>query len=136
MNNRYYLLNRPPTIGTHPPGAIEQEVWLPKRVIPAVLPGYDRQACGYVVYGEPLPLTQVWKYELEPDPANLPLWLVYRYWLDGSQAAQDATWLIRDAWESDIAALDDPVDLVLLEYKEQGGQLNLLLEMLAMLTEV
>lgn len=133
MSYRYYLPNRPPTIGTHPQGASEQQAWLPKQAIPADLPGYERQACGYVVYPAPLPLRQVWQYELEPTPTNLPLWLVYRYWLDGNQSPQDAEWLIRDAWDSRPGEVSDPVDLALLEYKAQGGQLPALLAMLSTL---
>ncbi len=130
MQYRYYLPNRPPASGTHPPGALNQETWLPKQIIPADLPGYERQACGYVVYAAPLPLGQVWQYELEPAPTNLPLWLVYCYWLDGNQSVREAEWLIRDAWDSPPGQVTDPVDLALLDYQEQGGQLQALLTML------
>jgi hypothetical protein len=133
MSNRYYLLNRPPSLGTHPPGETGRETWLPKRAIPTDLPGYERQACGYVEYAAPLPLAQVWNYELEPDPAHRPLWLIYRYWLDAGRDPQEAEWMLRDAWESELAAGQDWVDRVLVEYKMEGGQLQQLVELLSTL---
>jgi hypothetical protein len=131
MRYRYYLLNRPPGIGTHPPGAVDKKVWLPRQAIPsAEQAGYDRQAFGYVSYDSPLPLAQIWQYELEPDPDDLYLWLAYRYWLDAGRSPQEAEWLIRDAWQADPRHLTDPVDLVLLAYKVQGGHLADLLAVL------
>lgn len=59
---RYYLLNRPPDIGTHPAGETAREVWAPSREIP----GSARCAHGWVEYPEPLPFDEVWRYELLP----------------------------------------------------------------------
>lgn len=133
-NNRYYLLNRPPSIGTQPPGFTNRETRVPRQDIPANPDGYDRPAWGYVDYDAPLPLAQVFGYELEPDPANRALWLVYRYWLDASQSVLDAEWFIREAWTDEHGSSRDLVDRTLREYRDNGGSLNDLLDLLAKLT--
>lgn len=60
--HRYYFLNRPPSIGTHPTGEINRELWYPVQDIP----GTERHAWGWVEYPEALEYEQVWKYELFP----------------------------------------------------------------------
>ena len=66
MMHKYYLINRPPSIGTHPDGEIEREVWMPARQIPDRhnLGGWS--ALGWVAYDEPLDFEMVWRYELRP----------------------------------------------------------------------
>lgn len=61
MPRKYYLLNRPPCIGTHPKGAITMQAWMPAVQIEA-----GHLALGWVEYDDPLPLHQVWTYELWP----------------------------------------------------------------------
>jgi hypothetical protein len=72
---RYYFLNRPPAIGTHPAGEVARECWLPRRDIP----GTERPAYGWVDYPEPLDFEQVWRYELFPaDPAEVDAYWDWR----------------------------------------------------------
>ncbi len=62
MGYRYYLINRPPSIGTHPAGEIDREVWIPRRTIPNT----ERDCYGWVEWAEPLDFEQVWGYEMLP----------------------------------------------------------------------
>ena len=73
---KYYFLNRPPSIGTHPNGAVATEVWMPRQDIP----GTERPAFGWAEYPDPLQFEQVWQYELFPD----------------DEAEQDLYWEWRD----------------------------------------
>jgi hypothetical protein len=63
----YYLLNRPPFVGTHPRGDIERLVWQPTRPIPDEDGGNgQRWAHGWVTYDHALPPDDVYRYELWP----------------------------------------------------------------------
>lgn len=59
---RYYLISRPPFIGTHPAGNIAVESWDTRQDIPGTL----RPAWGWVEYDQPLDFENVWNYELYP----------------------------------------------------------------------
>ncbi|MCQ3980742.1 MAG: hypothetical protein DPW09_45665 [Anaerolineae bacterium] len=137
MAYKYYLLNRPPDIGTHPSEPVELVRWIPTQLIPAGnIDLYIRYAHGYVAYEQPLSLQQICDFELEPDPETiLTTWLAYRYWLDASRNVSDAEWLIRDMWQNPPDELGQPsldpiLDNALLQYKQDGGTLTELLEVL------
>jgi hypothetical protein len=73
--NRYYFLNRPPSIGTHPPGEGGRKVFDFMQEIP----GTERYAHGWVEYSEPLDFALVWKYELFPgDPQEMETYWDWR----------------------------------------------------------
>lgn len=130
---RYYLINRPPDlVGACPAGVIHQETWEPTQSLPmpSSWPSHERQAHGYVDYEQPLSFMTAWKADLFPSPDDLTRWLAYQYWLDGGRDVLEAEFLIRDAWDCDPSALRDPVDLILLQYKQQDGRLGDLLQTL------
>lgn len=80
MAFRYYLINRPPAIATHPGGETGREVWAPTRKPAAPLPlhGDARYYHGWVEYPEALDLDQVYKWELWPgDPAEAARYTFY-----------------------------------------------------------
>lgn len=69
MNRRYYLLYRPPHIGTHPAqGEVARDVWFPSRRIPAEHQpeGGERHALGWVEYDRQLSEDEVYRYDLYP----------------------------------------------------------------------
>lgn len=66
MPRKYYLRNRPPCIGTHPAGAISQQVWWPAQQVGSDQDSLWYDVLGWVEYDEPLTLDQMWKYELWP----------------------------------------------------------------------
>lgn len=76
---RYWFLLRPPFVGTHPQGSIEQRAVYPSEN--CKLGGGEMQVThGWVVYPWALDREQVWKYDLLPDdPAERAL---YRMWLE------------------------------------------------------
>ena len=59
---RYYFLNRPPFIGTHPSGETSRKVWQPVEMIP----GTERHAHGWVEYPHALESYDIWRFELYP----------------------------------------------------------------------
>lgn len=59
---RYYMLNRPPDIGTHPKGETAREVWLPRKDIPDT----ERPAYGWIEYETELEPYEIWRYEMYP----------------------------------------------------------------------
>ena len=75
MNHKYYFINRPPSIGTHPAGESEREVWQPVRKTPS-----GRWAHGWVEYPERLDFAEIWNYELWP--ADHHEFNEYRDWRD------------------------------------------------------
>jgi len=66
MSYRYYLINRPPFIGTHPTGSNAREVWAPVRRIPEQPADCERTAHGWVEYDYQLFETDIYRYELYP----------------------------------------------------------------------
>ena len=76
-NRRYYFINRPPFIGTHPKGAVALESWQPKQSVPEIP---DWTFHGWVEYDFRLPYSMIWEYELYPaDETELVL---YNEWRD------------------------------------------------------
>ena len=61
-SHRYYFLNRPPSIGTHPAGEVGRKCFQYREDIP----GIERLAHGWVEYPEALGFDMVWRYELYP----------------------------------------------------------------------
>lgn len=59
---RYYFINRPPSIGTHPQGETGRKAFAYRETIP----GTERLSHGWVEYPQPLDFEQVWRYELYP----------------------------------------------------------------------
>jgi hypothetical protein len=64
MTSKYYFINRPPFIGTHPKGEISREVWQPKQSAPDI--NEDWTFHGFVEYEEPLSNEDIWEYQLMP----------------------------------------------------------------------
>ncbi len=62
MTNEYYYLNRPPSIGTQPPGFTNLETWYPKQHPPE----FVRGAWGIATYPDQLPFQLVYKFDLFP----------------------------------------------------------------------
>jgi len=62
MRYRYYLVNRPPSIGCQPKGDVAREVWSPRRKMSA----QGRLVHGWVEYDQPLSAYNIWSYELFP----------------------------------------------------------------------
>jgi len=68
MTYRYYLRNRPPSIGTHPNNPDKVEGYNPRQ--PAPISGY--LSWGYVEYGAPLSNESIANYELFEDRVTMP----------------------------------------------------------------
>lgn len=66
-NHRYYFINRPPSYGARPDGAIEFRVWLPSQQVREV---DNRFFLGYADYPQPLSPKDVWNWELIPADEN------------------------------------------------------------------
>lgn len=132
MSYRYYLRLRPPSISTHPAGAVNQECWSPVRPVPpGPVKGYQTKAHGFVDYAEPLPLNEIFHWDLLPDPATMwPTWLVYHYWEDQDRDPDRARRFIEYDWTRGSRESVDPLTLRLLDYKESGGTFEALLELL------
>ena len=61
--HRYYFLNRPPSIGTHPTeNETGRKVWMPRKEIP----GLQRPALGWTEQSEKIPFYDIWRFELLP----------------------------------------------------------------------
>jgi len=88
--HRYYFLNRPPGIATHPKGETRRQVWFPSRPMPGQV---DRRVLGWVEYPEPLTHEQIWKWELAP--ADMGEQAEHVFWLDG-RYDDDPEWLKKD----------------------------------------
>lgn len=73
--HRYYFINRPPFVGTHPAGAVAQQAWDPVMFAPDV---EGRKFHGYADYAQPIGFEQIWKYELYPQ--NLTELMFYNAW--------------------------------------------------------
>jgi hypothetical protein len=64
---RYYLVNRPPHIGTHPRGGeVARDVWMPGKRIEEQPEDHDRRALGWVEYDRQLTVEEIRQYELFP----------------------------------------------------------------------
>lgn len=64
---RYYLRNRPPSIGTHPAGAVNTVATEYQRMSDEFQSEKsDFWAHGYVEYGHPLTLPEIYGYQLFP----------------------------------------------------------------------
>jgi len=61
---RYYLAERPPSLGTHPKGTVDMKGFDNKTDVPEI----GGKAWGYVEYDHPLTDKQVSDYELKPAP--------------------------------------------------------------------
>jgi hypothetical protein len=70
MKYTYYFRNRPPSIGTHPKGAIEVVSWMPKQETPT-----GNLAFGYVAYSDPLSTEEIQNYELFEDKPEMPKYI-------------------------------------------------------------
>lgn len=80
--NRYYFLNRPPSIGTHPAGETARESWVPRQdaQLEDEVGEYTRPVWGWVEYPQALTFEQVWKYDLIP--AGKDELIRYNQWRD------------------------------------------------------
>lgn len=77
QNFRYFLVLRPPWIGTHPDGSVAMEQWQPVRKIKE---GERWHAHGWVEYEKPLDFEKIWKYDLRPeDEYELKAYEAWRY---------------------------------------------------------
>lgn len=97
---KYFYRNRPPGIGCQPEGFTETQAWVPMQH-PDQFP---RGAFGYVIYSTPLPVNQVWRYDLFPaDPLEKAL---YMAWQDEEQNLLGAVDILRSYFSLGPDALE------------------------------
>jgi len=106
---RYYMLSRPPSIGTHPKGTIASAVWMPRQEIP----GTQRVALGWIEYAQPLPMYDIWHYSLFC--ADVKERAMYVFWnkcreagkLDENEQMPEDYWIFQSYMEHPIGELLD-----------------------------